>query len=67
MNDVIIFFKNGTTARFQGVENFRDNQYRGLITFRYHGVSTETTRHASFERSNIAGWCPALDLIKEDD
>ena len=54
MDDVIIYFHDGTTARFQQVTNFNDNGPK--VMFKYFGVSTQMFRRAEFNKNIIAGY-----------
>ena len=50
--DLILFYANGTTFRFQQVQNFivKDNE----VEFDYFGQSTQTHRHGKF--TGIVGY-----------
>ena len=54
MGDLIVYFTNGTTARFQSVENFNDNGPK--VMFKYFGISTQMYRRAEFNKNIIAGY-----------
>lgn len=51
---LIVWTKNGTTMKFEKVMHFQTDDLN--ITFQYHGVSTDTTRNAWFNTSEILGW-----------
>ena len=44
--DLIIFMADGTTMRFQNLENFKNVD--GVLTFDYFGESTQVKRRARF-------------------
>ena len=54
MGDLIAYFTNGTSARFQSVENFNDNGTK--VRFRYFGITTKMSGDAEFDKGNIAGY-----------
>lgn len=49
-----IYFKDGSTAYFEKVENFELKKL--TIQFDYFGVSSQTKRNAFFILDNIAGF-----------
>lgn len=49
---LIIWLKDGQTLKFEDVKDFRID----IITFNYHGVSTNVRRNAGFNIDSIAGW-----------
>lgn len=49
-----IWFRNGETAYFTGVEDF--GSFSSTIEFRYFGKETQITRDAVFNRNVIAGF-----------
>ncbi|MFC5630116.1 MULTISPECIES: hypothetical protein [Streptococcus] len=51
--NVAIYFKNGSTAYFQQVENFHGNQEN--IKFTYFGLSSQERKQAVFYKDSIAG------------
>ncbi|MGX7195165.1 hypothetical protein [Enterococcus olivae] len=57
--DLIIFLVNGSTLRFQNVNNFKDDGE--VITFDYFGVATQTKRDAMFDLGKIAGYALSAD------
>lgn len=54
---LVIYLKNGNTLMFEQVTNFNDNGSE--VHFKYHGVSTDTSRTATFIKNNIAGYAPS--------
>ncbi|MGX6962438.1 hypothetical protein [Vagococcus xieshaowenii] len=56
---LIIYFKNGTTALFQNVEELEliDDTY---LSFKYFGQSTQVKRKAIFVTNNIACWAEEI-------
>ncbi|MDR2278900.1 MAG: hypothetical protein LBE23_13670 [Vagococcus sp.] len=59
---VIIYFKNGTTALFNEVEDFDIADANGItyVGFTYFGVSTQVRRKAMFSLNNIAGFAEEI-------
>ena len=56
---LIIWFKDGQTAKFENVEEFDcavNENGTGAIYFKYFGVSTQVKREATFITQNIAGF-----------
>lgn len=51
---LVIWLNNGATALFHQVSRFHDAT--DTISFKYVGQSTETTRNAVFNKSNLAGY-----------
>ena len=51
---LIIWTKNGSTMKFEKVEDFDVNDV--AIRFEYFGVSTQVKRKAMFMLDNIAGF-----------
>ncbi|QHJ79875.1 MAG: hypothetical protein [Caudoviricetes sp.] len=51
--NVTIFFKNGTTARFEQVTDFR--AYGRKLEFKFLSVSDGVTKSAVFDHAHIAG------------
>lgn len=45
--DLIIFYENGTTLRFEQVRELKEND--GTLEFRYFGVSTQQERKGMFK------------------
>lgn len=48
-----IWFRNGSTAQFEQVDNMRFTN--GVFNFSYYGLSHQTIKHASFLVENIGG------------
>lgn len=53
-DSVVIWFKNGNTALFQKVRDFKQND--DFISFKYSGISTGVNRQAYFDKISIAGF-----------
>jgi len=56
---LIIWFKNGSTGKFEKVKNFKHETAesgRSYLRFSYFGISTQVTREAVFYFDNIAGF-----------
>ena len=51
--DVVIYFKNGNTAYFKGVEDYKQNAEN--IYFTYFEVSSQERKKATFYKDSIAG------------
>lgn len=50
---LILWTKNGSTLKFEQVTNVKQDATN--LAFRYHGVSTDTTRDAIFHMTEIVG------------
>ena len=57
---LIIWNQNGSTMKFEKVENF-DVAFDGEISFNYFRVSTKKRRKATFYTKNIAGYALEMD------
>ncbi|EEU69760.1 hypothetical protein [Enterococcus faecalis] len=57
---LIIWNQNGSTMKFEKVNNFKDIWQAEQIYFEYFGVSTKKRRRATFYTRNIAGY--ALEM-----
>ncbi|MGY3766832.1 hypothetical protein ACWOAH_09935 [Vagococcus vulneris] len=55
---IVIYFKNGGTALFNQVEEFKTES--GVVSFKYFGVSTQVKRQAMFVIDNIAGFAKQI-------
>lgn len=53
-NSLIIWTKSSGTLKFEKVTHFKTDDLN--ITFQYYGISTDTTRNAWFNTSEILGW-----------
>ena len=51
--DVVIYFKNGNTAYFKDVEDYKQNAEN--IYFTCFGVSSQERKKATFYKDSIAG------------
>lgn len=51
--NVVIYFKNGNTAYFKDVEDYKPNTEN--IHFTYFGVSSQERKKATFYKDSIAG------------
>ncbi|MXQ49535.1 hypothetical protein GRB29_09200 [Streptococcus pneumoniae] len=51
--NVVIYFKNGNTAYFKDVEDYKADA--GNICFSYFGVSSQERKKATFYKNRIAG------------
>ena len=50
--DVVIYFKNGNTAYFKDVEDYKQNAENIYFTY---GVSSQERKKATFYKDSIAG------------
>lgn len=51
--NVVIYFKNGRTAYFKNVEDYKTDALN--INFSYFGVSSQERKSATFYKDSIAG------------
>ena len=61
--DVVIYFKNGNTAYFKDVEDYKPNAEN--IYFTYFGVSSQERKKATFYKDSIAGIARTQDKVDE--
>ena len=61
--DVVIYFKNGNTAYFKDVEDYKQNAEN--IYFTYFEVSSQERKKATFYKDSIAGIARTQEAVDE--